>query len=90
MVTKLEPQQQLIAWQKAVENAPDGKVTAARVYKVVKEMKYAEKIHNTGDIANPRKASASPRWLMTISTGPCLGKFSSPRISGRVHNHTRN
>lgn len=34
----LEPQQQREAWQQAVETAPDGKVTAAHVQKVVKEM----------------------------------------------------
>ena len=34
----LPADQQLIAWQKAVETAPDGKVTAAHVYKIVKRM----------------------------------------------------
>lgn len=37
-LSKLEPQQQRDAWAKAVETAPDGKVTAAHVSKVVKEM----------------------------------------------------
>jgi hypothetical protein len=39
-LTKLRdnPEQQRTAWQKAVETAPDGKVTAAHVSKVVKEI----------------------------------------------------
>lgn len=37
-LVKLEPDQQREAWQKAVETAPEGKVTAAHVSKVVKEM----------------------------------------------------
>jgi hypothetical protein len=32
------PAQQRTAWQKAVETAPEGKVTAAHVYKIVKDM----------------------------------------------------
>lgn len=35
----LPPDQQASAWQKAVETAPDGKVTAAHVQKVVREMR---------------------------------------------------
>lgn len=37
-LAKLEPDQQREAWQKAVETAPEGKVTAAHVSKVVKEI----------------------------------------------------
>ncbi len=37
-LSKLEPAQQREAWQKAVETAPEGKVTAAHVYKIVKDM----------------------------------------------------
>ena len=37
-LARLEPDQQREAWQKAVETAPEGKVTAAHVSKVVKEM----------------------------------------------------
>lgn len=37
-LSKLEPDQQREAWAKAVETAPEGKVTAAHVQKVVKEM----------------------------------------------------
>lgn len=37
-LSKLEPEQQREAWKKAVETAPEGKITAAHVSKVVKEM----------------------------------------------------
>lgn len=37
-LSKLEPEQQRTAWQKAVATAPEGKVTAAHVSKVVKEI----------------------------------------------------
>ena len=37
-LSKLEPAQQREAWQKAVATAPEGKVTAAHVSKVVKEI----------------------------------------------------
>lgn len=44
-LTKLrdDPEKQKEAWQKAVDTAPDGKVTAAHVASVVKEMTGAEK-----------------------------------------------
>lgn len=37
-LARLEPEQQREAWQKAVETAPEGKVTAAHVSKVVRGM----------------------------------------------------
>jgi hypothetical protein len=37
-LSKLGPVQQREAWKQAVETAPEGKVTAAHVYKIVKEM----------------------------------------------------
>lgn len=37
-LTKLEPDQQREAWQRAVETAPDGKITAGHVQRVVDEM----------------------------------------------------
>lgn len=37
-LARLEPSQQREAWQKAVETAPEGKVTAAHVSKIVKEI----------------------------------------------------
>jgi hypothetical protein len=46
-LARLEPDQQREAWQKAVETAPEGKVTAAHVSKVVNEL--------TGDIAEKKE-----------------------------------
>ena len=37
-LAKLEPEQQREAWTKAIETAPEGKMTAAHVQKVVREM----------------------------------------------------
>lgn len=37
-LARLAPEQQKEAWQRAVETAPEGKVTAAHVYKIVKGM----------------------------------------------------
>ena len=42
-LSKLEHAQQREAWQQAVATAPDGKVTAAHVYKIVKDMTMPEK-----------------------------------------------
>lgn len=42
-LVNLAPAQQREAWQKAVETAPEGKVTAAHVYKIVKGMTEPEK-----------------------------------------------
>lgn len=41
-LSKLDPDQQREAWQQAVATAPDGKVTAAHVYRIVKEMTHPE------------------------------------------------
>jgi uncharacterized cupin superfamily protein len=41
-LVRLTADQQLIAWQKAVETAPDGKITAAHVCKIVKGMTMAD------------------------------------------------
>ena len=41
-LSRLPADVQLIAWQKAVETAPDGKITAAHIYKIVKEMTMAD------------------------------------------------
>lgn len=56
-LSKLEPQQQREAWAKAVETAPEGKVTAAHVYKIVKEM--------TEPVAPPAP-KAAPKLTPTI------------------------
>lgn len=42
-LARLEPDQQREAWAKAVETAPDGKITAAHVQKIVRGMTEPEK-----------------------------------------------
>lgn len=37
-LTRLEPDQQITAWQRAVDTAPDGKITAGHVQNIVDEM----------------------------------------------------
>lgn len=49
-LARLEPQQQKEAWQQAVATAPDGKVTAAHVYKIVKGMTMPEKKESKPEI----------------------------------------
>jgi len=56
-LSKLGPQQQREAWAKAVETAPEGKVTAAHVYKIVKEMT---------EPAPPPAPKAPPKLTPTI------------------------
>jgi len=51
-LSKLEPEQQRQAWQKAVETAPEGKVTAAHVARVVKGMTEPEEIKGGDDRRN--------------------------------------
>jgi len=41
-LARLEPEKQKEAWQRAVETAPNGKVTADHVYKIVKGMRETE------------------------------------------------
>jgi hypothetical protein len=50
----LEPEQQRVAWQQAVDTAPDGKVTAAHVENVVQEL--------AGNRLGVHFTSDSPEW----------------------------
>lgn len=45
-LTRLAPEQQPVAWAKAVETAPDGKVTARHVESVVREMAQPAIVHD--------------------------------------------
>ena len=51
-LARLESSQQREAWQKAVETAPEGKVTAAHVARVVKGMTEPEEIKGCDDRRN--------------------------------------
>jgi hypothetical protein len=49
-LTRLSPQLQIEAWTKTVETAPDGKITARHVSKIVKETigyEYKERVERT-------------------------------------------
>ena len=48
-LTQLEPSQQVVAWQRAVETAPNGKVTAEHVKSVVDELRVPHVSHNSGE-----------------------------------------
>lgn len=65
-LAKLEPEQQRKAWRKAVETAPEGKVTAAHVSKVVKEM--------TSDDSQSQK-------VIRISRNVSTGTLTTDRLS---------
>jgi hypothetical protein len=58
-----DPEKQRVAWQKAVETAPEGKVTAAHVQKVVREMVE----HPAPRIREQDKIKA-PSYAMDIAT----------------------
>jgi len=66
-LAKLGPKEQIEAWQKAVETAPNGKVTAAHVTKVVNEMRKKEEPKRTSRIGN-EVGNAPPTFAMQIST----------------------
>jgi hypothetical protein len=57
---RLEPQQQREAWQRAVDTAPKGKVTAAHVQKVVREMKKPAPVPNPEPMKPVRVKKGSP------------------------------
>lgn len=70
-LTKLEPEQQREAWKKAVETAPEGKVTAAHVSKVVKKMTAQPKNKEES------KASYMVSEAMRIARRFCIYLFPS-------------
>jgi len=60
-LAQLEPARQIEAWQKAVETAPEGKVTAAHVSKVVKEMQQPTKTKKTPALP-PNRGETIPTY----------------------------
>ncbi len=48
-LTQLEPQRQIEVWQRAVDTAPDGRITAAHVQAVVDTYKAPHVSHNSGN-----------------------------------------
>jgi hypothetical protein len=90
-LARLKPDQQLIAWQKVVDIAPEGKVTAAIVTKVVNEMtkkppKVKTKI-SLGEEVTPafketcRLPCHDNRFRMTQGAGPPLVGRRDPEMA---------
>ena len=70
-LTKLEPEQQVEAWQQAVETAPDGKVTAKHVKEVVNQI--------TGEVKQGKQKGGETNEnevTETISEGEVAMKFA--------------
>ncbi len=61
-LARLDPDQQREAWKKAVETAPDGKVTAAHVYKVVKGMTDARGVASRTKVEESDAVFHLKRW----------------------------
>lgn len=84
-LTKLEPEQQQEAWQRAVETAPNGRVTGAHVEKVVKD--YLEPLGSadgdSGDIPDSAEDSFDdwqpPKGNMTIHYSSESDEWETPQ-----------
>lgn len=74
-IAKLSAPQQRIAWQKAVETAPEGKVTASHVYKIVKEMTSDEPKERQPipkDLVSPEFQSAFDNMVIEIKNARAM------------------
>jgi hypothetical protein len=96
-LSKLEPEQQRQAWQKAVETAPEGKVTAAHVARVVKGMTEPEGEKGGDDRRNKPPAcntctEAMQFAVMAISQLERIRKDDPERVAAlnRVKNWINN
>jgi hypothetical protein len=81
-LARLEPQQQREAWQKAVETAPEGKVTAAHVQKIVRGMQevvddvtdrlqiFPINLEQTRPLARLMPDKQREAWQKAVSTAP--------------------
>lgn len=76
-LTKLDPEQQREAWQKAVETAPNGKVTGAHVKSVVDDYLPAlGSADTTGDEIEPEESPAS---RMAVHYSSDKDEWETPR-----------
>lgn len=66
-LAKLEPEEQKVAWQNAVETAPEGKVTGAHVQKIVDEIK-PKKPKKSKKKPEPVKPIKLPSYAKGIAT----------------------
>lgn len=84
-LTKLRdnPAQQREAWQQAVATAPDGKVTAAIVSRVVKEMTEPPGTETEPENTEPEKAKELPEDSLNLGNLKTMWNASNKKDRGR-------
>lgn len=88
-LTSLEPEQQVAVWERAVETAPNGKVTGAHVQRVVDDM-----LEQTPRSMDVHYSSNTPEWYTPdhilgrvcevfgeIDLDPCSNSHTDPHVS---------
>lgn len=85
-LTKLEPEQQIEAWQEAVETAPNGKVTAAHVERVVDSKMAVHYSSETPEHYTPKEiVGAVLICLGHIDLDPCSNSKTNPNVPAAQH-----
>jgi phage N-6-adenine-methyltransferase len=85
----LTPDQRREAWALAVETAPDGKVTAAHVERVVETTKTGMAVHfssESDEWYTPRRViDALVGWWGQIDLDPCSNSLDTPNVPAKHH-----
>ena len=90
-LTRLEPAEQVAAWQEAVETAPNGKVTAAHVAEVVErrqEVAAPHVTHNSGEnewYTPPEYIDAARVVMGDIDTDPASSAAANETVKARTY-----
>lgn len=90
-LTSLDPDQQREAWAIAVQTAPDGKVTASHVERVVNEIKADTKmaVHFSSDTPEwytpPQIIERTLKVLGKIDLDPCSNSKTNPNVKAKKH-----
>lgn len=82
-LTRLEPEQQCEAWQRAVETAPDGKITAAHVERVAQEVAPRRRAVESAPVPACDRCGEDIRLYLTLAQGPRVAVRSRPRWGRR-------